>query len=118
MTGHVDVDVLADRRGVDVDVDDLGLGGEVGQVAGDAVVEAGADGDEAVGFLHGVVGEGAAVHAQHVEALGVALVERAQPQEGGGAGDIGLVGELAQDPVSSGDDGPAADVQNRALADG
>ena len=41
--GDIDVDVLADAAGVDIDVDDLGVGGEGGEVAGDAVVEASAD---------------------------------------------------------------------------
>ena len=55
---HIHVHVLADAAGVDVDVDDLGVGGERREVAGHAVVEAGADGDEAIAFLHGIVGEG------------------------------------------------------------
>ena len=53
---------------VDVDVDDLGLGGEARHPAGHPVVEAAAQGDEQVRLLHrrdrGVV----AVHARHAQA--------------------------------------------------
>src|SRR6266853_1198710 len=44
---------LADLGRVDVDVDDLGQGGEGGVLAGHPVVEPGAEGDEEVGPLHG-----------------------------------------------------------------
>ena len=42
--------VLADFGGIDIDVDDFGVGGEGGEAAGDAVVEADAEGDEEVAF--------------------------------------------------------------------
>ena len=44
---------LADLRGVDVDVNDLGVRGEGIGIAGDPVVEAGSDRDEEIGLLHG-----------------------------------------------------------------
>ena len=68
--GYVDLDVLVDLGGVDVDVDLLGVGGVVGEVAGDAVVEAHAEGEEQVGLLDGVVDPGLAVHAHHAEREG------------------------------------------------
>ena len=92
--GHIHIDVLADRAGVDVDVDDLGMRCEGGEVAGHAIVKARPDGDEAIAFLHGVIRVGAAVHAKHIEALGVVLVVGAQAQQRGGAGEVGLVGDL------------------------
>ncbi len=114
---HVHVDVLADRAGVDVDVDDLGVRGEGGEVAGHAVVKPSADGDQAVAFLHGVVGERAAVHAEHVQGLRVVLVERAQAQQRGGAGDVALVRRPCGPPrQASADDRAAADVQHRLFA--
>ena len=114
-TGMSTLTFLEMRGGIDVDVDDLGLGGEEFEVAGDAVVEACADGDEAVGFLDGVVGVGRAVHAQHVQAAGIVLVEGAQAQQGGGAGEIGLVGELADFLPGVGEDRAAADVEHGAF---
>ena len=60
-------DVLGDLGRVDVDVDELGARRELGQLAGDAVVEAGADRDDQVGVVHRVVGGAGAVHAQHPE---------------------------------------------------
>ena len=46
--GHVGGAVLADFRRIDVDVDDLGVRREGGQPAGDAIVEAHAQGDEEI----------------------------------------------------------------------
>ena len=63
---HVDLHALADRRRVDVDVDDLAVGAEeVLRVADHAVVEARAHGDQHVAFLHRHVGLVRAVHARH-----------------------------------------------------
>ena len=44
--GHIDLDILADFRGVDVYVYLLGLQGECARLAGDAVVEAHPQGDQ------------------------------------------------------------------------
>ncbi len=96
-------------------MDDLGIGGEGGQIAGHAVVKACADRNQQIAFLDGVVGEGAAVHAEHVEALGVMLVESAQAQQRGGDRDVAAVGDLFQDIRRAGDDCPAADVQDRLV---
>ena len=50
------------------------LRGELGELAGDPVVEAGADRDDQVGVVHRVVGGAGAVHAEHPEP-----VARARP---------------------------------------
>ena len=92
----IDLDVLRDARRVDVDVDDLGVRGEGRDLAGDAVVEPGADGDEQVALLDRVVGVGRAVHAEHVERLGLPLVEAAQAQQGHRHGQMGLLGQGPQ----------------------
>ena len=58
-------DGLVELRGVDVDMNYLGVGGiEVG-VAGDAVVEAHADGDDDVSAVGVVIDAYVAVHAEH-----------------------------------------------------
>ena len=93
---HVGAAHLAELGGVDVDVDDLRLGGEGGHLAGDAVVEAAAQGDEQVGPLHrrdrGVV----AVHARHAEGQRVAVGEGPAGHEGGDDVDVAQLGQLAQ----------------------
>ena len=64
--------VLADFGGIDIDVNDAGVAREGGQVAGDAVVETGAEGDEKVAFGHAHVGGVGAVHTGHADEVGVA----------------------------------------------
>ena len=58
-------DVLVYFRRVDVDVDYLGVGGEVLDPAGNPVVESHAQGNEQVGFVDGKAGVGPTVHAGH-----------------------------------------------------
>ena len=65
---HVGPAHLALLGRVDVDVDDLGLRGEAVDLAGDAVVEAGAEGDQQVAALHRRDRRGVAVHAGHARA--------------------------------------------------
>ena len=74
---------LGDLGRVDVQMDDLGLGGEGRELAGDAIVEAGAQRDDQVGVLDRVVGELGAVHAEHAQALRMGLGERALAVDGG-----------------------------------
>ena len=65
--GDIGADVLVDLGGVDLDVNLLRVGSVAGEVAGDAVVEAHAEGEEEIGLLDGVVDPGLAVHAHHAE---------------------------------------------------
>ena len=67
MRATSDLDVFVDFGGVDLDVDLSWRWGRSGEVAGDAVVEAHAEGEQEVGFLDGVVDPGLAVHAHHAE---------------------------------------------------
>ena len=71
-------DVLGDLGRVDVDVDELRPRRELRQLAGDAVVEAGADRADQVGLVHRVVGRARAVHAEHAQPL---LVRRREAAE-------------------------------------
>ena len=64
---HVDLHHLVDLRGIDVDVDLARVRAELVQLAGHAVVEARADADHQVGFVHRQVGFQRAVHAEHAE---------------------------------------------------
>lgn len=77
--GEVDGFVFVEFGGVDVDVDDGAVFAEFGDFAGDAVVEADADGEEEVGFVDGVVGVDGAVHAEPFEGEGVVLGKAPQP---------------------------------------
>ena len=110
--GHV----LGDLGRVDVDVDELRARRELGELAGDAVVEARADRADQVGLVHRVVGRARAVHAEHP-----------QPLAGRGAGkaprpiSVQVTGKrsLRANSVSSaeafGVDDAAAGVDHRAL---
>mmetsp|Transcript_21101 Transcript_21101/g.51973 ORF Transcript_21101/g.51973 Transcript_21101/m.51973 type:complete len:352 (-) Transcript_21101:159-1214(-) len=71
------------------------LGRKVGHAARDAVVEARAQGEDEVGLLHGVVGAGRTVHAEHVQRERVELVKGAEALESCGHRDLRLDGELA-----------------------
>ena len=115
MTAQSTSTFLLDARRVDVDVDDLGVGREARQVARHAVVEPRANGDEHVALLHRVVGVRAAVHAEHVQGLGVVFVVRAHAEQRGGARNVALVGALADLLPGVGDDRPAADVEDGPL---
>ena len=107
--GGMDEEVGLDLLGVlglaNVDVDDpapaldggpAGLRQERSEGTGDAIVEAGANVDEEVALLHHEVGGGVAVHAEHVESEGVALVEHPHGVEGGGDGYLQGLGERQQ----------------------
>ena len=92
---HVGPAHLALLGRIDVDVDHLGLGGEAVDLAGDAVVEAGAEGDQQVAALHRRDGRGVAVHARHAEAQRVVVGEHATGHQRRDDVDPGQLGELA-----------------------
>ena len=86
--GDVGADVLVDLGGVDLDVDLLRVGRVAGEVAGDAVVEAHAEGEQQVGLLDGVVDPGFAVHAHHAERERMCGGEAAEAEQRAGDGDL------------------------------
>ncbi|CAM5513511.1 hypothetical protein SANTM175S_00990 [Streptomyces antimycoticus] len=109
---HVGGAVLADLRRVDVGVDDLGVRGEAVQLAGDAVVEAGSEGDDQVGLLQRGDGGDRTVHARHSHVQRVAVGERAERHQGGGDGRSGELGEHLQLGGGARLDDAAADVED------
>ena len=111
---HVGPAHLALLGRVDVDVDDLGLGGEAVEPAGDAVVEAGAEGDQQVAALHRRDGGGVAVHPGHAEGQRVVVGERPAGHQRGHDVDVGQLGELAQLVGGARLEDAAADVEHRA----
>ena len=112
---HVGPAHLALLGRVDVDVDDLGVGGEAVDLAGDAVVEAGAEGDQQVAALHRRDGRGVAVHARHAEGQRVVVGERAAGHQRRDDVDAGQLGQLAHLLGGPGLEHAAADVEHRAL---
>ncbi len=113
--GELDALVLVVLGGVDVDVDDGRAGGEFVDIAGDSVVEAGAEAEEEVGLVHGPVAEGGAVHAKPAEGERVVLGEGTDAHEGGGDGDVDLLGEGAEVGRGLGGDDAAAGVDDGAV---
>ncbi len=67
---------------------------EIGDRAGDAVVEAAANTDDQVGFVDGEIGDGIAMHADHAGPIGVTLREIAEAEEGGNDGNVVALGEF------------------------
>jgi hypothetical protein len=86
---QLDALVLVVLRGVDVDVDDRRVRGELVGVAGDAVVEARAEHEQQVALVHGPVAVGGAVHAEPLHRERMFLGERAHAHERGGHRDVG-----------------------------
>ena len=93
---HFHRHVLADLRGIELDVDDLRVPGEARRVAGHPVVEAHAHGDQQVGMLDRAVDVHLAVHARHAEMQRMILGEGADAEQRGNDGDAGVLGEDAQ----------------------
>ena len=106
---------LVDLRGIDVDVDDLRPAGELRDLAGHAIVEADAEGQQQIGVVHRVVGVDAAVHAEHVERQRVVARKTAQAVQRGGHGDSQLAGQRGQLLGRVGGDHAAARVEHRPL---
>ena len=93
---HVGVPVLADLGRVDIGVDDLGVRGERVELAGDPVVESGAQGDQQVAALQRRHRGHGAVHAGHAQVELVAVGERAARHQRGHHRDAGQLGQLQQ----------------------
>ena len=108
-------DVLGDLGRVDVDVDELRGWGELAQLAGDPVVEAGADRDDQVGLVHRVVGRPGAVHAEHAEPLRVRRREATEAHQRAGDREVVGCGQLAQLLGRAGVDHAAARVEDGPL---
>ena len=109
---------LADFAAVGVQVHDARARRELGQLAGGAVVEAGADAHQQVGFLHGDVGRAAAVHAQHAQQLRMVRGQRAQAAQREHGGHAAGFDEAAERVHRVGQGDAAAAVHHRALGRG
>ena len=112
---HVGLAVLAELGGVDVDVDHLGVRRELVELAGDPVVEPGAEGDQQVGLLERHDGRVVAVHARHAQGQLVVVGERTPGHERRHDPDVGELGQLAQRLGRPGLEDAAAGVDHRPL---
>ncbi len=112
---HVGPADLAQLGGIDVDVDDLRLGGEAGDLAGDAIVEAAAERDEQVGALHRGHGGVVAVHPRHAQAQRVRVGEGTPRHERGDDVDVAQLGQLSQRVGRPGFQDASPGVDHRAL---
>ena len=91
------------------------MGAEEFDLACDAVVEAGAYGDQHVGLVHRHVGLVGAMHAQHAQEARVRHGEGAQAHEGAGDGVAEEVDQFPQGLGGLAEDDAAAGVDHRAL---
>src|SRR5713226_1029127 len=107
--------VLVDFGAVDLNVNLAGALGIRAQVAGDAVVEAHADGDEEVSFLNGVVHPGFAMHAHHAEVQRVFGREAADSEKGHGDGIIASADELLERAHRAGNHDAVAGENDRSF---
>ena len=114
---NIDLDVLRNRRRIDIDMDDgLRLGREVRDAAGDAIVEARADRDQAIGIADRRVGAVRAVHPEHPETQRIGGRERPQAHQGLGHRDAEAARKLRQLGRRTRPLHAAADVEERLLA--
>ena len=112
----VHLDVLVDLGGIDVDVDLLRVGRVGLEVAGDAIVEAHAEGEQQVGFLDGRVDPGFAVHAHHAEVQRMRGGDAAEAEQRHRHRDLRRLGELADTLASrSGQHDAVAGENHRPL---
>src|SRR5580704_145673 len=111
--GHA---VLADLGGIDIHMNDAGVTGEGGKLAGDAIVKTGAEGDEQVAFGHPHVGGVTAVHPRHADEIFVAGGKTAERHEGADGGEIGELDQFREFFRSLAEDGAASSIDPGALS--
>ena len=107
---------LVDLRGVDVQVRDvLRLAGKFARIAGDAIVEARTERQQAVAVIDGIVRKGRAVHAEHPHRQGVRGIDGADPHQRGDDRQLKFRRKLAQGMRRAAVDDAAARIDERAL---
>ena len=107
--------VLVELGEVDVDVDDGAVLGELGHLAGHAVVKAHAEGQQQVGLVHRAVRVVGAVHAEPLQRERVVLGETADAHESRTHRDVRQLGEFQQFLRCAGGNNAAAHIEHRLL---
>lgn len=106
---------LVEFRRVDVNVDDLRLRTESGDLARRAVVEAGADGDQQVAFVEREIRTARPVHAQHAERQRVIDRHAAERHQGHHRRQTGFLGQFHRLRRGAGMHNAAAEIEERTL---
>ncbi len=106
---------LADLAAVAIQMHDPRVRRELGQLAGRAVVEARADDQQQIRFLHRQVRRARAVHAQHAQVRRMRRRQGTETAQGQHGRDPGQVGEFAKRLQRLAQDDAAAAVDHRAL---
>ena len=112
--GHMGLYRLGDGGGVDVDVDYGGVGAELADIVGHAIIEAGTHGEDEIRVVHALVRFEGAVHAEHADELRMGAGEGAQPHERGGHRQVQQLRQLGHQVIRIGIDGAATHVHDRA----
>ena len=114
--GQSDDLVLVEFGGIDIDVNDGGSFGELGNFSRNAVIEANAEGKQEIALVDGVVGVDGAMHPEPLEGLGVGFGKAADPHQGGGDRDSGGAGEFEEIRLGARGDDSAPDVEHGSLS--
>ena len=114
---NVDVDVLVDRRSIDIDMYLLRARRERVEPSGDPVVEARADADHQIAIVHRPVGFPRAVHTEHAKPLRIGGRVGTKPHQRRRDRIAGKLDEFAQElaRLRAGIDDAAAGVEHRTL---
>ena len=107
--------IFAQLARVDVDLDDFGTLGEGVGVQSHTVTEPGADGNDEVGLINGLVGGVAAVHTQQPQIVRLAVAQHTGGHKGVGGGHTGLFQQVAQGLAARRAAHAAAKVDDRAF---
>ena len=89
--------------------------GESADLAGNAIVETHAEGQEQIGLVHRIVGVYAAVHAQHIQRQGIVAGKGTQAHQGHGHRDAGPSDQLGSSSLASAETIPPPAVNYRPL---
>ena len=96
-------------------MDDEPVLGEFRQLAGHAIVEPHAEGQNQVGFVHGIIGIHRAVHAQHAQRIGSVAGNAPRPITVVATGMFGFAHQFAQLLAGIAADHAAAGVNDRSF---
>src|SRR6185503_9702344 len=111
----VGLDVLADTRGIDIDMYDLCPTSELIQLAGHSIIESRTDRDDQVAVVDGHIGPVATVHAQHSEAERMTCRKGPKPHQGARCRQLKLLGKLPHLIVRPGRHCASANIEHRPL---
>jgi hypothetical protein len=107
------VHILADGCRIDIDMDNMGIFGKGGNLAGYPVSETAAHRNEQIGRAHGFIGSHKTVHADHAAPQGMRAGKTAQAHEGRNNGYLVPHGHVGEHAAGIGADHAAAHKDKR-----